>query len=158
MSKNDFDEKHDEKNEKELSKQEEKSIDEKWRRDPLGSIIWASMLIWAGVVMLAASLGAFDLLTTFFERLPFDIGELPLRLSFIPLEGWAVFWVGAAGILFLEIIVRLLMPEYRKPVLGTLILSIVFLGIGLGTWACVLPLILIGIGISIIFRNLGKPQ
>ena len=158
MSKHDFNEKQDEKDEKELSKQEEKSVDEKWRRDPLGSIIWASILIWAGVVLLAANLGAFDLLTNLFERLPFDIGKLPEGLSFIPVEGWAVFWVGAAGILFLEVIVRLLVPEYRKPVLGTLILSIVFLGFGLGTWACVLPLILIGIGVSLLFRNLGKPE
>jgi uncharacterized membrane protein len=108
--------------------------------------------------MLAANLGVFDLLTDFFDGTPFGIIDSPFEISFIPLEGWAVFWVGAAGILLLEVIVRLLAPEYRKPVLGTLILSIVFLGIGLGTWACVLPLILIGVGISLLFRNLGKVE
>lgn len=156
MSKQDYDEKRDEKEEKELRKQQEKSVDEKWRRDPLGSIVWASIFIWAGVVLLAANLDAFDLLTDLFERLPFDIGDLPFRISIIPLEGWAVFWVGAASILFIEVIVRLLVPEYRRPILGTLVLSIVFLGIGLGTWACVLPLILIGVGVSLLFRNLGN--
>ncbi len=45
MSKQECNEKRDEKDEKDLSKQEEKSADEKWRRDPLGSIIWASILI-----------------------------------------------------------------------------------------------------------------
>ncbi len=158
MSKQEYNEKRDEKDEKDLSKQEEKSADEKWRRDPLGSIIWASILIWAGLVMLAANLGVFDLLTGFFDGLPFGIADSPFEISFIPLEGWAVFWVGTAGILLLEVIVRLLAPEYRKPVLGTLILSIVFLGIGLGTWACILPLILIGVGLSLLLRNLGKVE
>ncbi len=158
MSKQEHNEKRDEKDEKEVSKQEEKRADEKWRRDPLGSIIWASILIWAGIVMLAANLGVFDLLTDFFDGIPFGIIDSPFEISFIPLEGWAVFWVGAAGILLLEVIVRLLAPEYRKPVLGTLILSIVFLGIGSGAWACVLPLILIGVGVSVLFRNLGKVE
>ncbi len=108
--------------------------------------------------MLAANLGVFDLLTGFFDGLPFGIADSPFEISFIPLEGWAVFWVGTAGILLLEVIVRLLAPEYRKPVLGTLILSIVFLGIGLGTWACILPLILIGVGLSLLLRNLGKVE
>jgi hypothetical protein len=158
MSKQEYNEKRDEKDEKEVSKQQEKSAEEKWRRDPLGSIIWASILIWAGIVMLAANLGVFDLLTDFFDGLPFGIGDSPFEISFIPLGGWTVFWVGTAGILLLEVIIRLLAPEYRKPILGTLILSIVFLGIGLGTWACVLPLILIGVGISLLFRSLGKVE
>lgn len=158
MGKDDFDEKRNEKEEKDLQKRQEKSAEEKWRRDPLGAIVWAGILIWAGVVMLAANLGAFDLIADFMDRLPFDIGELPLRLDFIPLEGWAVFWVGAAIILLLEVAVRLVMPEYRRPVVGTLILAIVFLGIGLGTWSCILPLILIGVGVSILFRNLGRKE
>ena len=54
------DEKTEEKNEKELEKREEKSAEEKYRRDPLGSIIWACILIWAGVVLLLNQLGYLD--------------------------------------------------------------------------------------------------
>ena len=38
-------EKKEEKEEKEDEKREEKSPDEKWRRDPLGSLVWACILI-----------------------------------------------------------------------------------------------------------------
>ena len=158
MGKQDYNGKRDEKEEKELNKQEEKSAEEKWRRDPLGAIVWASILIWAGVVMLLANLGVFDLLTDFFDGLPLGLGDSPFQIAFIPLEGWAVFWVGAAAILFIEVVVRLLMPEYRRPVMGTLVLAIVFLGIGSGLWQCVLPLMLIGFGLSLLLRNIGRNE
>jgi hypothetical protein len=54
-------------NEKEMQKQEEKSAEEKtayeksyeekYRRDPLGTLIWAIILIWAGLVWLANNFG-----------------------------------------------------------------------------------------------------
>ena len=47
----------DEKDEKEVAKQEEKTMEEKWRRDPLGTLIWALILIWAGLVWLGWNLG-----------------------------------------------------------------------------------------------------
>ena len=46
------DEKKDEKDEKDVSKHEAKTTEEKWRRDPLGTIAWAIVLIWSGVVLL----------------------------------------------------------------------------------------------------------
>ena len=61
--------KEDEKDEKDLQKQEEKSVEEKWSRDPLGALTWAAILIWAGVVLLAANFGAFDLITEIVEAL-----------------------------------------------------------------------------------------
>ncbi|UCG23464.1 MAG: hypothetical protein JSW55_15130, partial [Chloroflexota bacterium] len=149
--------KRDEKDEQELSKQEEKSVEEKWDRDPLGALVWALILIWAGVVLLAGNLGAFDLMSEFAERLPFGGGaDLPVEIDFFPVEAWSVFWIGAAAILLLEVAIRVLVPAYRKSVVGTLILAGVFAGLGLGTWSCVLPLILIGIGLSIILRNFQR--
>ena len=57
-----MDEKQEKFDEKELEKQEEKSADEKnydekYRRDPLGSIVWALILIWVGLVLLAQNMG-----------------------------------------------------------------------------------------------------
>lgn len=160
MGKDDLDEKdagkRDEKDEKELGKQEEKSVEEKWERDPLGALVWALILIWAGVVLLAGNLGAFDLMSEFAERLPFGGADLPFEIEFFPVEAWSVFWLGCAVILLLEVAVRLLVPAYRRSVVGTLILIGVFIGLGLGTWNCVWPLILIGIGLSIILRSFQR--
>ncbi|HSG17127.1 MAG TPA: hypothetical protein VLE70_12510 [Anaerolineae bacterium] len=161
MSKNEQDEKdmgkRDQQDEKELSKQEEKSVEEKWERDPLAALVWALILIWAGVVLLAGNLGAFDLMSEFAERLPFGGGaDLPIEVDFFPMEAWSVFWLGAAAILLLEVAIRVLVPAYRRSVVGTLILAGVFIGLGLGTWNCVWPLILIGIGLSIILRGFQR--
>ena len=160
MGKDELDEKEigkrDEKGGGELSKQEEKSAEEKWERDPLGALVWALILIWAGVVLLAGNLGAFDLMSDFARRLPGDGVNLPFDIEFFPVEAWSVFWLGAAAILLLEVAIRLLVPQYRRSLVGTLILIGVFVGLGLGTWNCVWPLVLIGIGLSIILRQFQR--
>jgi hypothetical protein len=119
--------------EKTHEKEEEKSWDEKWRRDPLGSIAWAAILIWAGVVFLAENLGWLRSIGPPFDRL----------------EAWSFVFAGA-GVIFLGVVlIRLLVPEYRSPVVGTLILALVFLGVGLGEtvgWSIIWPIVLIALG------------
>ncbi len=125
-------EEKEEKQEKQEEK-EEKSWEEKWRRDPLTAGTWALIIIWAGLVLLADNL---DL----FEWLPF-------------LEFWSLFFLGAGAILLLEAGFRLLMPAYRGPVTGNLILAVVFLAIGLGdiiSWECILPGVVIAIGLYLL--------
>jgi hypothetical protein len=160
MSKEDFqggNEKGGEKDEKERGKQEEKTVEEKWTRDPLSALVWASILIWAGVVLLFSSFGAFEALSDFIRELPirdWAIGGGESR--YIDLGGWNVFFVGAALILFLEAAVRLVVPAYRRSVSGTLIVGFVFLGIGLGNWTCIWALGLIALGISILVRGFTR--
>jgi len=162
MSKDDFSGKggkRDEKDEKELSRQSEKTAEEKWTRDPLAALVWASILIWAGVVLLFSSFGAFETLADFIRELPIQdwvIGGGESR--YIDLGAWNVFFVGAALILFLEAATRLLVPAYRRSVSGTLILGFVFLGIGLGNWTCIWALGLIALGISILVRGFSKKE
>lgn len=138
--------------EKELQKQEEKSYEEKsyeekYRRDPLGTIIWALILIWAGVVFLLQNLGMLD-------NLQIRLTDIPEDLPFaFPTEAIGLFFIGAALILMVEVFIRLSVPTYRQPVMGTVILVIVFLGIGIGNWDLIWPFILIGIGISILVRR-----
>ncbi len=123
-----------EKEEKE-EKHEEKSREEKWRRDPLSGMVWAGILIWAGLVLLGDNLG----LLARFERL----------------EAWAVILIGAGLILLLEVVVRLLVPAYRRAVTGTLILGLILIGAGLGelvSWNVIGPLILILLGAFILVR------
>jgi len=123
-----------EKEEKE-EKHEEKSREEKWRRDPLSGMVWAGILIWAGLVLLGDNLGVLAR----FERL----------------EAWAVILIGAGLILLLEVVVRLLVPAYRRAVTGTLILGLILIGAGLGelvSWNVIGPLILILLGAFILVR------
>lgn len=157
MSKNDYDEKdsgkRNQRDEKDIEKREEKSAEEKWQRDPLSALVWAFILIWAGVVLLASNLGAFDLITEFADRLPFDLADMPWESGFVPVEAWTVFWLGAAAILLIEVVIRLLVPHYRRSVTGTLVLAVVFLGLAIGRWECIGPLVLIAIGVGIVLRS-----
>ena len=68
-----------------------------------------------------------------------------------------MIFAGAGVILLLEVLARLLIPAYRRPVTGTIILAFVFIGIGLGnliSWNVVWPIILIAICLSIVVRVL----
>jgi hypothetical protein len=149
------DEKTEEKNEKELEKREEKSPEEKYRRDPLGSIIWASILIWAGIVLLLNQLGYLDQIKEmlFANRATWTLG-FPGDFSV-----WGLIFLGAGVILLFEVLLRLLIPAYRKPVTGTIILAFVFIGIGLGNvlrWEFIFALVLIAIGLSIIVGSFTR--
>jgi len=128
-------EKQEEKQEKE---EQEKTWDEKWRRDALSSVVWAAILIWAGLVLLGANMW--------------------LLAGFELLDSWAVIFIGAGLIVLLEVVVRLLVPAYRRPVRGTLIFGVVLLAVGLGGiigWGVVWPLVLIVIGAAILFGAFG---
>jgi hypothetical protein len=161
MSKQNRDEKYEKEagmNEKELAKQEEKSVEEKWRRDSLGAIVWALILIWAGAVFLASNLGWLDEINAFLRRMGLQAAELPIKLPFLRLETWSLIFLGAGLLLLSEVVIRLLIPSYRKPVLGTAILAVVALGIGLGTWGLILPLALIVAGLVILLGGFFRPK
>jgi hypothetical protein len=130
---------YDEKEEKNEEK-EEKNWEEKWRRDPLNAAVWAVIIIWAGVVLLASNLSIF-------------------QDSF--LQAWPLFFVGAGAILLLEVLFRLLVPAYRQPFAGNFVLAIVFLAIGLGgliNWNLIWAIGLIAIGGYILLRGLFRPR
>ena len=146
-----FDEKEMEK--KEEKTPEEKSWDEKYQRDPLSTVVWGAILIWAGLVLLATTTGL--------------LGNLTARLSdtrgfeFLGVIGstWGLICIGAAVIILAEIVVRLLVPAYRRPVLGSFILAMIFLGVGLGNlwnWNVAWALILIILGISFVTRSMRR--
>jgi len=133
-----YDEKTEEKYEKEDEKQEEKH-----NRDPLSSITWALILIWAGIVFLAENLGWFD-----------QIQFQQLQIDNFTLEGvstWSMIFLGAGVIVFFEALVRTFVPAYRSSTGGSFFLAAIFLGIGLGGifgWSVVWPFILIAMGLS----------
>jgi hypothetical protein len=138
----------DEKDEKEMSKHEEKTVDEKWRRDPVNAVVWAAILIWAGLVFLAENLNLLPNLPT--------ITFTDQDVMFSQPEAFAFIFLGAGLILLAGVLVRILVPTYRRPLGGSVFLGFIFIGIGLGNmfgWELVGPLVLIALGLSIILRR-----
>jgi hypothetical protein len=130
-----------EKYEKEAEKQEkehekdEKTWDEKWRRDPLSAALLAAVLVWAGLVLLADNLNVLAR----YERL----------------DAWGIVLIGAGLIVLAGVVIRLLVPSYRRPVMGITILGVFLLGAGLGNILdedVVWPLMLITFGVIILLR------
>lgn len=147
------DEKIDEKEMEKRDEKEEKTTDEKWRNDPLSAVIWALILIWAGLVFMASNLGWLDS----FVRRGSDIPGWGFLEKLA--DAWPIVLIGAGVIVLGEVVVRLLVPAYRRSVTGTIILGVVLIGIGLGdliSWNLIWPIILIVLGASILLRGLGR--
>ena len=102
-------------------------------QDTLDSIGWAAAFIWAGVVV--------------FLALNFGLGG----------QGWSLFFLGAGVLVLIEVVVRLLVPEFRRSVFGDLIWTAILFGLGTGSWALIGPLILIAIGVPI-FKDINSSQ
>ena len=112
----------------------DESWDEKWRRDPVEAAVWAFVLIWAGIVWLLSNTGTLE--NIFGDKA----------------EWWAIGFLGAGLIVLLGVGARLAVPAWRRPITGSLIIGLIFIGIALGQltggWVVVGPLVLIGIGIA----------
>jgi hypothetical protein len=118
----------------------EKNWDEKWRRDPVNAVSWAAIFIWAGLCLFAE-----------------NTGWGPDTFSWW--QTWAVIMGGAGAIFIVAALIRLAVPEHRRPITGGLILGFILMGVGLGEltgWGFGIlgAFILIAIGLIIILRGL----
>lgn len=143
MAEHNYDEKEMEKHDEKA----EKSYDEKHRTDPLGSLVGAAFLIWIGVVLLAANTG-------FLNQVNIGSPEIPFDFPFVGARTWTVFFLGGGIILFVELLVRIFVPTYRRPLLGTIIGCVVFFALSLGRWSLVWPLVVVAIGVSMLLSGL----
>ncbi len=139
--------------EKEVQKREEKGTDEKDRQDIVSSLSFAAFLIWAGVVLLLNNTGNLPVLTDFVARLNLPTSELPFEIPFIDTEGWRVFFLGAGLLVLIEIVIRLVVPMYRRPIVGSIIWAAILFGLALGTWQVIFPLAVIVAGLAILLRG-----
>ncbi len=136
--------------EKEREKREEKTVEEKWRRDPLGAIIFGIILIWAGLVFLAETMGLLK---------GISLGGLLPGMEVTQPETWTIILIGAGVIVLIEAAIRVAVPAYRRPIAGTIIFGVILIGIGLGnifSWDVVWPLIVIGIGLAVLLGGFWR--
>lgn len=123
-----------------------------WRRDHIGNIAWAFILIWAGLVFLAENLGWLKLSTGRF---------LPPGMEIWHPQAWPLIFLGAGGIILVEVAVRVLIPAYRSPVGGSLVAAVVFLMLGLTSlfgwsWNLIWPVLIIAGGVSMLLRGFRR--
>jgi hypothetical protein len=152
------DPKMEEKEEEKVQEKEEEKVEEKEPQDALSAIVFALILIWAGVVLLAHNFGFLDFFEGLINQLPLGRLDLPWEeISFFGATAWRLFFLGAGALVLIEVVIRLIVPEYRRRVFGSIIGAIVLIAVGLGSWNLIWPLILIAIGASILLRGvLGR--
>ncbi len=127
-----------EKDEKGRDEKEGKGMEEKWRNDPLSGVIFGLIVITLGVLFLLASQ----------DKIAWE-------------DWWAYFLLALGGIFILEVLLRSIMPAYRRPIFGKLIAGVVLIAIGasniygLGSWW---PLIIIGVGVVIFFNAIFRSR
>jgi Ca2+/Na+ antiporter len=126
-------------NEKEEKQEkDEKSQDEKWRNDPFGRVIAGLIVIAVGVMFLLATQ----------DKIAWE-------------NWWAYFLMALGGIFIFEVLIRSVMPAYRRPVFGKLIAGLVLIAIGasniygLVSWW---PMIIICVGVIILFSGLFRAR
>lgn len=127
-----------EKDEKGRDEKEEGGMEEKWRRDPLSRIIFGLIVITVGVLFLLASQ----------EKIAWE-------------DWWAYMLLALGGIFLLDVLLRSIMPAYRRPVYGRLIAGLVLIVIGASNiygFVSWWPLIIIGVGVFILFSALFRPR
>lgn len=121
------------------------------QRDVLGSLAWALILIWAGLVFLASNIGWLD---------QFQISQvLPTEIDVLGQRPWALIFLGAGVILFVEALLRIFIKDYREGSGGGFFLAAVFIGIGLSmisTWNLIWPFILIALGLATLISALVR--
>jgi hypothetical protein len=152
------DPKMDEKEEEKVQEKEEEKTKEKESQDALSAIVFALILIWAGVVLLAHNFGFLGAFEGLLDALPLGKPDLPWEeISFFGATAWRLFFFGAAALVLIEILIRLVVPDYRRRVFGSVIAAIVLIAVGLGSWNLIWPLVLIAVGASILLRGvLGR--
>ena len=113
-------------------------------RDPLGPIFGALVLIWLGVVLLAA-------------QNPEMFPPMPYQVTWSNV--WGFFLAGLGALMVVEAFMRAVMG-YRQGITGRVIWGVILLLIGLSgilpgiEWGTIWPFALIVLGVGLLLTNL----
>jgi hypothetical protein len=106
---------------------------ESCQSDPADAAGWAAIFVWGALVMLAES-------TNF-------------SANFSGWNGWSVFFSGTGVIVLFGVVIRLLLLQHRRSVVGHVICGLVLLSLGLGDqvdWDWVWPSVMIAVAVVIL--------
>ncbi len=135
-----------EEGEEELLKHDE----EIGRQDMLSYIVWAAILVWGSITFLSIKNGWLE--TFFSSNLIAQI--LPESAAVMkPCCTWSLIILGAGVILLVEVAARLLIPVFPYHNGGTIIVGVVFIGVGLRNifgWDYLWAFFLASVGASIL--------
>jgi hypothetical protein len=133
--------------------------------DALGRMIWGLIIVLIGVAVLGVNLGIFSWLTVGSVR-TIDVhlpeGRGLVTLPWLELGNvWAPIFIGAGLLFLLEVVIRVVIPTYRRPARGRLILAFILLLIGAGGyigWELTWPLIPVAVGLAITIGAFLRPK
>ena len=124
-----------EKDEKGQEKQEEKGrgLDERYRRNPLGFVVFALLVIWLGVFLLLRNQGVFA----------------------VDDRSWGIYLWGGGALVLVAALLRVAIPRLRQPVMGGFVGAAIWIGVGFGlwfqnNWEIIGPIVLIAVGVAIL--------
>jgi hypothetical protein len=133
-----------------MTNEQEIGYERAWRRqrsrDVLSTVVWALIFIWTGLVLLAENLG-------YLGWLQVRVSDLPGAWRQFGVEAWPLIFLGAGALVLVEVVLRLTVPAFRRPIVGRVIVAIFLIGIGLGNltnWALIWPAMLILLGVSML--------
>lgn len=117
--------------------QTDQSKNEPRHRDPVGRAMGGMVLILLGVIFFVAQNGMFGVTWA---------------------NMWGAFLIGLGGLLILQALVRLVMPDHRRGVLGLAMGGLVLIALGTipfggADWAQWWPLALIALGIAMLIQQ-----
>ena len=74
-------------------------------------------------------------------------------------QQWGIFFWGGGMIFLVEALVRLAVPRWHRPVIGSFIWGAIWVGIGFGlwygNWEIIAPIVIIAIGVGILAGRLA---
>jgi hypothetical protein len=105
------------------------------------------------LVFLTNNLLFIDKIQPAFDFLPKVSESWEIDVPFISFGAIQIFLLGTAFIFSVEIAIRLTMPEYRRPLFGSVVMIGVLLSLAFDNWELFFPLLLIAFGVSILFRR-----
>jgi len=102
------------------------------RSDWLEKVSWALIFFWAALVLLI------------------EAQNVTLYVSWWHTR--SIFFIGTGIIVLLGTTIRLSFPAYRRGILEGYIFGLILLGLGFSIWNWVIPLILLGIDVTLLLR------
>jgi len=127
-----------EKDEKNHDEKGGEGVEEKWRRDPFSAIFFGLVVVLLGVFLFLGLQGIIEWN-----------------------KWWAYFLLGIGCIFILDVLIRYLLPVYRRPVFGRVLIGLILIAIGgsnIGGIQDWWPIIVIVVGLAVLIYGVLRAR